>query len=57
MGRMVQVEIIECSKFSMIGKIIDDLDTFSQVPVKYKKGEISGLSKVSSVFNAKKDIS
>ena len=26
MGKLVQVEIIECTKFSMIGKIVDDFN-------------------------------
>ena len=43
MGKMVQVEIIECGKYSMIGKIVDDLDKLSQIPIKYRKGEITGL--------------
>lgn len=43
-GKLVQVEIIECTKFSMIGKIVDDLDKFqNQVAIKYRKGEITGL--------------
>jgi len=44
MGKLVQVEVIECTKFSMIGKIADDLDKFqNQVAIKYRKGEITGL--------------
>ena len=49
MGKLVQVEVTECTKFSMIGKIVDDLEKFqnstSQVAIKYRKGEITGLAK------------
>jgi hypothetical protein len=42
MGRMIEVEIIECSKFSMKGKVIDEDCGGPARPVAAKLGTISG---------------
>jgi hypothetical protein len=48
MGRMVEVEIVECGKHSMKGKIIDTNGyLYPSRPLQLKRGEVSGLSKVS----------
>lgn len=51
MGKMVEVEIVECTKFSMKGKLLDEnyLHQQPNVNTPLKKGEISGNSIKSKV--------
>ena len=54
MGKMFEVEIIECNKFSMKGKIVDESHLLSQCSVELKKGQVTGLkSSVSLLFKEK----
>jgi len=46
MGKMILVEVIECSKFSMKGKVLDQVLESPLRPAQYKLGEITGLKKV-----------
>lgn len=48
MGKMIEVEIVECSKYSMMGKIVSDLDELAKIPSKPIKKEILSLKKVKS---------
>ena len=47
MGKMIKVEVVECTKFSMKGKVLEDnLFQLPHRPVEYKLGEITGIKKV-----------
>lgn len=53
MGRMIQVEIIECTKHSMKGRVIEE--SLNQYPTRLqvKKGEVTGIAKSDLNNNAK----
>lgn len=46
MGKMIEVEIIECTKFSMKGRVLQEVFDSPRRPVEYKLGEVTGVSKV-----------
>lgn len=47
MGKMIEVEVIECTKFSMKGRVLQDVFDLPHRPVQYKLGQVTGLAKVS----------
>lgn len=49
MGKMIEVEIVECSKYSMMGKIVSDLDELAKIPSKPIKKEILSLKKTNQI--------
>jgi hypothetical protein len=49
MGKMIEVEIIDCEKFSMKGKVIDQVDfKYPLRTVQFKKGEVTGISNLTT---------
>lgn len=55
MGRMIQVEIIECSKHSMKGRVIEESLNKYPKRVQVKKGEVTGFIKSGVNNNAKNE--
>ena len=43
MGKMFEVEITECNKFSMKGKIVDETVLLSKRAFELKTGQVTGL--------------
>ena len=43
MGRMLEVEIYECEKFSMKGKVLQEAFVYPKRQIEYKKGEVTGV--------------
>lgn len=43
MGKMIEVEIIECTKFSMKGNVVEQVFNTPLRPVEYKQGEVTGV--------------
>ncbi len=52
MGKMFEVEIVECNKFSMKGKLVNESLLLSQRPVELKIGQVTGLKSSVSPFLA-----
>lgn len=50
MGKLIEVEIVECGKYSMIGKILTNLDELAKVPIKQRRTELTNLNKVIKKF-------
>ena len=51
MGKMFEVEIIECTKYSMKGRVIEE--SLLKQPVRsafFNKGQVTGIAKVSTAF-------
>lgn len=48
MGKMIEVEVVECTKFSMKGKVLQDTFDLPHRPVQYRHGQVTGVPKVSS---------
>ncbi len=46
MGKMIHVEVIECTKFSMKARVLDQVFDSPHRPVTHKLGEVTGLKKV-----------
>ena len=46
MGKMIEVEIIECTKFSMKGKVLQEVFDSPVRPMVYKLGEVTGVKTV-----------
>ena len=51
MGKMFEVEIVECNKFSMKGKLVNESLLLSQRPVELKIGQVTGLKSSVSLFS------
>ena len=51
MGKMFEVEIIECNKFSMKGKVVHESLVLSQRTLELKTGQVTGLKNQVSVFS------
>lgn len=43
MGKMIEVEIYECEKFSMKGKVLQEVFDTPNRPKQYKLGEVTGV--------------
>lgn len=57
MGKMIEVEIIECGKHSMKAKIIRDTLDYPLRPIGSKRGDITGLKEMSDLNNNENNIS
>ncbi len=50
MGKMFEVEITECNKFSMKGKIVDETVLLSKRAFEVKMGQVTGLKASVNIF-------